>query len=83
MNCWDHLQATGGLTDYERINRSRDDLLDDYVVLRREGYDWRRCAERLGMTYLAFERAMCRARKAGDPRARRLDERGFPIVGAV
>lgn len=79
MSCWRHLQGTGELADYERVSRSRDDLLDDYEVLRGEGYDWRQCAERLGMSYPSFERAMFRARKAGDQRARRIGEINYPI----
>lgn len=63
------------LIDYPRITRSRDELLDDYVVLRRQGYDWKNCAKKLGMNYSAFERALYRARAAGDDRARRLNEK--------
>lgn len=78
--CWLHLDKTGELADYERPTRSRDDLLDDYVVLRDQGHDWRQCAERLGMSYPSFERAMFRARKAGDPRARRIGEVAYPMT---
>lgn len=78
--CWLLLGKTGELADYERPTRSRDDLLDDYVVLRGQGHDWRQCAERLGMTYPSFERAMLRARKAGDPRARRIGETRCPAA---
>lgn len=65
--------------DYERITRSLDELLDDYVLLRSEGFDWRQCAQRLGMSYTAFERAMYRARAACDPRAARIGER-WPVA---
>lgn len=78
--CWDLLDQVGGLADYERISRSRDHLLDDYELLRKAGHDWRQCAKRLGMTYPAFERAMLRARKAGDPRARRIGELHYPAA---
>lgn len=52
--------ATRAVTDYERFTRSREDLLDDYVLLRSEGFTWRQCAQRLGMTYVAFKRALLR-----------------------
>lgn len=76
--CWTDLARRGGLADYERVNRAHDDLLDDYVILRGQGYDWRQCAARLGMTRGAFERAMYRARRAGDPRAGRIGEQWPP-----
>lgn len=76
--CWEFLASTGELADYERAKRSRDDLLHDYEMLRKQGYTWRQCAEKLRMTYGAFERAMLRARRAGDPRARRIGELNYP-----
>lgn len=79
QNCHAWARYHDRLLDYPRSTRSRDDLLEDYVMLRREGYDWPLCAERLGMTYAAFERAIHRARDAGDPRAARLGER-WPVA---
>lgn len=38
-------------------------------MLRGQGYNKRQAAERLGMTFAAFDRAYCRARAAGDARA--------------
>ncbi|HEY2763350.1 MAG TPA: hypothetical protein VGJ13_04970 [Pseudonocardiaceae bacterium] len=61
------------------VRRSRDDLLDDYEMLRSEGYDWHQCAARLRIPYPTFERAMLRARKDGDPRARRPGEARLPV----
>lgn len=78
--CYDHARNTGDLIDYETRNRSRDDLLDDWVVLRVDGYTWRQAAERLGMTYASFERAMNRARIDGDPRAARIGEQWPRLV---
>lgn len=72
--CYAKATRDGTLADYERRTRSRDELLDDYMLLRSEGYSWRHIAERLGMTYPAFERAMLRARADGDPRAARPGE---------
>ena len=75
VNCYQYARHHGELVDYSPQLRSRDDLLDDYVLLRSEGLNWRQCAERLGMSYPTFERAMFRARADGDPRAARLGER--------
>lgn len=68
-HCYQTAWATGDLIDYPRATRSRNDLLDDYVILRAEGHTGQQIAQRLGMTYPAFERALQRARRDGDPRA--------------
>lgn len=62
------------VVDFPRLSISRDDLLDDYVILRGEGYSWMQCAVKLHMKYTTFERAMNRARKDADPRAGRIGE---------
>jgi transposase-like protein len=67
--CHKRVLTTGELIDFERFTRSRDELLDEWVVLRAEGYTMRQAAERLGMTHAGFQRAYHRARRAGDPRA--------------
>jgi hypothetical protein len=69
--CRDYVTTHGDLADYPRVTISRDELLDDYVILRKEGYTHRQIAKRLGMTYVALDRALVRARKAGDPRVSR------------
>lgn len=81
--CHTSLARSGDLVDVERITRPREDLLADYEILRSEGYTWQQCAERLGMTYEAFERAMLRARADGDPRARRINEADYPAAQQV
>lgn len=81
--CYGHLNNTGGLVDYERVNRPRDDLLDDYVVLRDQGFNWRQCAEKLRINYRTFETAMYRARRDGDPRAAKPGELNRPEAGAA
>jgi hypothetical protein len=68
-SCRSRARANGELIDFERFTRSRDELLDEWVLLRAEGYTMRQAAERLGMAYTAFERAYYRARRDGDPRA--------------
>ena len=59
----------GRLDDYPRRTRSRDELLAEWDLLRGEGHTRVQAAERLGMHPSAFERALQRARAAGDPRA--------------
>ncbi len=49
----------------------RDELLDRWVELRAHGLTKREAAARLGMTFVAFDRALYRARAAGDERAAR------------
>lgn len=73
--CYSNVKYHGQLLEYPRGTRSRDELLEDYEVLRGQGYNWRECAHILKMKYASFERALCRARAAGDPRARRLNEK--------
>jgi hypothetical protein len=48
---------------------SRTWVLEDYRMLRAAGVPTRFMPSRVGMTPEAFERAMYRARRAGDPRA--------------
>lgn len=69
-----HTKA-GTLIDFERTNHSRDEVLDEWVILRDEGNTVPQAARRLGMTTEAMRRALARARKDGDPRAR-FDWRG-------
>jgi hypothetical protein len=75
LSCWQIARHHHGIPDdTPRLNRTRDELLDDYVILRADGYTWRQCAQRLNMNYPAFERAMLRARRDRDPRAARIGE---------
>lgn len=76
--CYQWAKYHGVLWDYPRITMSRNDLLDDYTILRSEGYTWKQCAVKLHMKYGTFERAMFRARRAGDPRALRIGEQCLP-----
>lgn len=77
-SCWGWADRNSRLCDYERLSRSRDELLEDYVLLRGQGHDWGQCADPLGMTYDSFYRAMARARAAGDSRAGRIGETWSP-----
>jgi hypothetical protein len=57
--------------DYETRIWNADDLLDTWDELRREGHTLRQAAERIGVTFAALEKAIARAAKRGDHRARR------------
>lgn len=60
-------RTAGTLTDHERLNRSRDEVMDDYRVLVRErGLSRRDAADRMHMSFPAFDRAIQRARRAGE-----------------
>jgi hypothetical protein len=58
------------LLDFERVTRSRDEMLDDYDLLRRQGHSRREIAERIGTSLATLERCLWRARAACDPRAK-------------
>lgn len=70
--CYRRCELDGTLVDYPRRNRSRDELLEDWVILcHQEGHSLRDIAGRLRMKPTSLERAIQRARAAGDPRALR------------
>jgi hypothetical protein len=60
--------------DYELSFMRADDMLDTWDELRREGYTVRQAAERMGVTFAALDKALCRGKRRGDPRARRPGE---------
>lgn len=67
--CYKAAEANDTLADYEVRVRSRDEVIEEYLGLRLVGV--RRIADaapRIGMTPKALERALQRARKAGDER---------------
>lgn len=51
------------------IGRSREEVLEEYAMIRDEVDSVAQAAERMGMTYAALDRALYRARKAGIPGA--------------
>lgn len=69
--CYVHNWKSGTLADFERTSRTRDELLDDWEILRRQGFSMAHAADRLGITRKGLERAIDRARRDGDPRAKR------------
>ncbi|MDN5933184.1 MAG: hypothetical protein L0I24_19315 [Pseudonocardia sp.] len=68
--CLQAARKIGGHVDYPRRTRTRDELLDDWALVRDEGSTYAQFAQRLGMSTSAVLRALTRARAAGDPRAR-------------
>jgi len=67
--CHEGARRRGELVDHERLNRTRDEFLDEWQTLCSEGHTLRQIAERLGMTVAAVDQALNRARTAGDRRA--------------
>jgi hypothetical protein len=60
--CYTYAEDTGTLELYPRSTRRQADVLDDWNALRRRGYTKREAARFVGMSFTAFDRAICRAR---------------------
>lgn len=69
--CHQRHRNHGTLSDFERRTRPADEVLEDWDFLRHQGYSIRDAAERMGMTHAALDKALYRAARRGDPRARR------------
>lgn len=67
--CYHAAEREGRLDDYNKTFFTRDELLDEWVILCRDGYTRDAAAARLKMKPESFKRALERARKDGDPRA--------------
>lgn len=65
MPCYNQALRDGKL---ERVNRSREEVLEDWVFLRDDGVDLATAARRMGMKKASLEQALYRARKRGDLR---------------
>lgn len=63
--CYNRMQWHGDLADYPRRTRRIEDVLDDYKLLRQDGYTLAQMAARIGMSRTALERALVRARERG------------------
>lgn len=59
--CYSRAEQAGTLADYPRRQKPRADLLEDWELLRSEGYSVQHAAERLGMTHEAMRKALRRA----------------------
>jgi hypothetical protein len=68
-SCWRTARRTGELLDFERGSHARDEVLDEWALLRKQGASRAQAAKRIGMSAEALDRAYLRARRAGDPRA--------------
>jgi hypothetical protein len=67
--CYSAAKYAGANPPAERTVYRRDELLAEWDMLRRQGYDVRNAATRLGITPGALDRALVRAKAAGDERA--------------
>jgi hypothetical protein len=67
--CYRWVYGHGHLDRYPRRTRTRDELMTEWEPLSVD-HSIERAAPRLGVTEAALDRAITRARKAGDPRAR-------------
>lgn len=63
-----HRPAPRSLESY-RVYRTREEVLEEYAMVRRDVTSVRQAAERMGMTFSALDMALYRARKLGDERA--------------
>lgn len=63
-SCYTMAWNAGRLPE-KQSHRNRQDFVDDYVLLRSEGYTRRQIAERLRMNYSAVTNAYRRAVRAG------------------
>lgn len=64
-SCYWRAHHRGTLIDHGRVNRTREELLEDYRLLRSEGFSRSQIADRLGVTRDAVDKAISRARRAG------------------
>lgn len=79
--CYEVHHRAGTLIDFPRASLDRDTLMEEYRLLRSDGVLATRMHARIGISAKAFERAMYRARRAGDPRA--ADWRGPTRTGVA
>lgn len=66
INCYQRAWTHGRLADYPRATRTRADFVEDFQMLRGQGYSRNQIAERLGMKRSAVDKAYSRARQAGE-----------------
>jgi hypothetical protein len=67
--CYNQIRHQRRLHDYEPVKRSREDMLEEWEMLRSDGVtDLAIAAERMGVTRAALDKCLERARRDGDPR---------------
>lgn len=67
--CHQARTRNGTLIDVPFRTRRRDEVLGEYIVLKREGLNRDQIAARLGMKKTTLEAALARAARAGDTRS--------------
>ena len=68
--CYKRALDEGSVHDFERLKRSREEVIEEWEWLRSEGYTMRQAAERLGMKYNSLYAVLWRARKAAEAEER-------------
>ena len=79
--CYGRERRSGRHEDHPRRTWSRDELMEEWAFLHSQKYTRKQAADRLGISPAALDRAIWRARAAGDPRAVPGDPGG--INGAI
>lgn len=67
-SCYERHRWAGTYLDLPRRTWARDEVLTEWQLLRSEGFTRRQAAERLGIKFNTFERAICRAAAVGGAR---------------
>lgn len=65
-SCWHRHDRNGTLENFPRVTRDRAEILEDWAFLSREGYTRAEAARRMGITKKCLEKAIERARRAGE-----------------
>jgi hypothetical protein len=65
QTCYWREQYRGTLTDWPRQTWAAADFIDDYRLLKGQGYTHPQIAERLGYPLLSMQRQICRLRSRG------------------
>lgn len=60
--CYNLVRGTDEMFDYPRETVPSDMVWDEWCLLRSQGFTKREVAQKLGMTYAALDRALCRIR---------------------
>ncbi len=64
--CYAHAVGKGAREDYPPLTRRRSEVLEDYAELRAQGCELEEAAQRMRMSPAALDRALHRARAAGE-----------------
>lgn len=63
--CYTRATREGTLRNYEKGHRPIEDVIEDWLLLRSEGFNRPDAAERLGMAYKTLQKALERAQDRG------------------